>query len=52
MNAEVRQQEKLELAEKRDFKRGELPGRYMVKILYRWNNGNFEKKYLKILKRN
>jgi len=35
INAEVRWQEKLDLAEERDFKRGELLGKYMIKILYR-----------------
>jgi len=34
-NAKVRKQEKLDMAEKRDFRRGELPGKYMVKMLYR-----------------
>jgi len=31
---EVRRQEKLELSEEKDFRRTELPGRYMVKLLY------------------
>ena len=35
MNTEVRQQEKLDMAEDRDFKREELPGKYTAKILYR-----------------
>jgi len=30
------------MAEERDFRRGELPEKYIVKILYRWNNGKFE----------
>ena len=34
MNAEVRRQEKLYLAEKKDFKRAELPRKYMVRMLY------------------
>ena len=34
MEAEVRQQEKLDVAEEKDFRRGELPGRYIVKMLY------------------
>ena len=34
MNAEVRRQEKIDMAEERDFGRGELPGRFTVKILY------------------
>jgi len=35
MNIEVRQQEKLDMAEDRDFKREELPGKYTAKMLYR-----------------
>ena len=50
MSTEVRQQEKLDKIEKKNFRRGELPGKYMVKILYRWDNGKFEKKYLRKLK--
>jgi len=37
--------------EERDFRRREVPGKYTVKMLYRWNNGNFEDKYLKILEK-
>ena len=35
LNEEVRRQEKLDMVEKRDFRREELPEKYMVKILYR-----------------
>ena len=49
---EVRRQEKLELAEKKDFRRVELPGRYTAKLLYGWEDGKFEDEYLKKLKRN
>ena len=31
---EVRRQEKLEWAEEKDFRRAELPGRYIAKLLY------------------
>jgi len=34
MNTEVRRQEKIDMAEERDFRRGELPGKYMAKLLY------------------
>ena len=34
MSAEVRRQEKLDIAEEKDFRRGELLGKYIVKILY------------------
>jgi len=35
MNAEVRRQEKLDAAEEKDFRRGELPGKFIIKMLYR-----------------
>jgi len=35
MNVEVRRQEKLDIIEKKNFRRGELPGKYMAKILYK-----------------
>ena len=34
INTEVRWQEKLDLAKERDFRREELPGKYMKKMLY------------------
>ena len=34
MNAEVRKQEKLDIAEKKDFRREELPEKYTAKMLY------------------
>ena len=52
MNVEVRRQEKLDMVEEKNFKREELPGRYIVKMLYGWDNGKFEKKYLRKLERN
>jgi len=52
MNAEVRQQEKLDIAEERDLRRVELPGKYIAKMLYRWDDRKFEKEYLKKLERN
>ena len=52
MNVEGREQEKLDMVEERDFRRGELLGNYITKILYRWDNGKFEKEYLRKLKRN
>ena len=30
-----------------EFKRGKLPGRYMVKLLYGWDNKKFDEEYLK-----
>jgi len=49
---EVRRQEKLELSEEKDYRRVELPDRYMAKLLYRWEDGKFENEYLKRLERN
>jgi len=34
INAEVRKQEKLEMVEENNFRRGELPGKYTAKMLY------------------
>ena len=52
INIEVRRQEKLDTAEEKDFRRRELSGKYIVKMLYRWDNRKFENKYLKRLERN
>ena len=34
------------------FKRGELQGRYMAKLLYGWDDKNFDEEYLKKLQKN
>jgi len=34
ISAEVRRPEKLDMIEEKDFRRGELPRKYMVKMLY------------------
>jgi len=34
MNTEIRRQEKIDMAEERDFRRGELPEKFMVRMLY------------------
>ena len=49
MNAEVRRQD---MAKERDFRRGELPGKFTTKMLYRWDDRKFEKEYLRKLERN
>jgi len=49
MNAEVRRQEKIDMVEERDFRRGELLGKFTAKMLYGWNEGKFEEEYLKKL---
>ena len=50
--AEVRRQEKLDQVEERDFRRGEVPGRYIARMLYGWDDGKFEDEYLRKLERN
>ena len=52
VNIEIRRQRKLDIVEKKNFKRKELLGKYMMKILYGQNNRKFEKKYLKRLEKN
>jgi len=47
-SAEVQKQERTEV----DFRREELPGKYIAKMLYRWNDGKFKKEYLRKLERN
>ena len=39
------------MAEERDFRREKLPGKYMAKILYKWDDRKFEDEYLKKLER-
>ena len=51
MNVEVRRQKKLDLIKEKDFRKGELPGKYIAKMLYEWNNGKFENEYLRKLKK-
>ena len=52
MNAEIRKQKKIDIAEERDFRRRELPGKFTARMLYEWDNGKFEEEYLKKLERN
>ena len=52
MSAEVRRQERIDMAEERDFRRGELLEKFMVRMLYEWDDGKFEEEYLKKLERN
>ena len=52
INTEVRRQEKIDMAEKKDFRREELPGKFTARMLYRWDDGKFEEEYLKRLERN
>jgi len=52
INTEVRRQEKLDLAGEKNSRRAELPGKYMAKMLYRWDDRKFKNEYLKKLERN
>jgi len=40
------------MVEKRNFRREKLLGKYIVKMLYRWDDRKFKEEYLKKLKRN
>ena len=51
MSVEVRRQEKIDMVEERDFRRGELPEKFTTKMLYGWDDGKFEEEYLKKLER-
>ena len=52
VSAEIRRQEKLKIVEKRKFRRRKLLGKYIAKILYRWDDRKFEEKYLRKLETN
>ena len=52
INAKVRRQEKLDRVKEGNFRREELPEKYIAKMLYEWNDRKFEDKYLKKLERN
>ena len=51
-DAEIRRQEKIDRVEEQDFRGGELPGKFTVRMLYGWNDGKFDEEYLKKLERN
>ena len=40
------------MAEEKNFRRKELLGKYIAKMLYRWDDRKFEEKYLRKLERN
>jgi len=52
MSTEIKRQEKLDRIEEKDFRRGELLGKYTTKMLYGWDDGKFEEEYLRKLERN
>ena len=41
-----------EVKEKGEYKRMELPGKYMAKLLYGWDDQKFEEEYLSKLEKN
>ena len=51
-SVEVKRQEKINIAEEQDFRKGELPEKFTVKMLYRWDDRKFEEEYLRKLERN
>ena len=46
-----KRKEKVLNPEAKMFERSKLPGNYIAKILFEWDNGKFEDKYLKKLER-
>ena len=52
LGAEVRQQVGEKKTEREKYRRMELPGKYMAKLLYGWDNKKFEEEYLRKLERN
>ena len=59
ISTEIRRQEGIKQKGKRklnpradEYKEIELLGKYIAKLLYGWDNGKFEKEYLKKLERN
>ena len=52
IDVEVRKQERIDMAEEKNFRRGELLGKYMVKLLYRWDDKKFKEEYLAKLEKN
>ena len=52
MSVEVRKQEKIDMAEERDFRRRELPVKFTAKMLYGWDDQKFEEEYLNKLEKN
>ena len=49
LEAEVRRQVGERKAEREEYRRMELLGKYTVKLLYRWNDKRFEEEYLRKL---
>ena len=52
MGAKVRQQVEERKAEREKYRRMKLPGKYIAKLLYGWDNKKFEEEYLEKLEQN
>ena len=52
MSAKVRRQERIDIAEERNFRRGKLLKKFIARMLYRWEDRKFKEEYLKKLERN
>jgi len=53
VGVEIRRQEEVEKKrEEEEYRRMELLGKYMAKLLYRWDDRKFEDEYLKKLEKN
>jgi len=59
ISTEIRRQEGIKQKRERklnsradEYKKMELLGKYIAKLLYGWDDGKFEKEYLKKLERN
>jgi len=52
LETEVRRQVGERKTEREEYRRMELPEKYMAKLLCRWDDKKFEKEYLRKLERN
>ena len=52
LGAEVRQQVEEKKIEREEYRRIELPGKYIVKLLYGWDDKKFEEEYSMKLEKN
>ena len=52
LEVEVRQQVEKKKIEREEYRRMELPGKYMAKLLYGWDDKKFKEEYLRKLERN
>ena len=52
LGTEVRQQVRERKGEREEYRRMELPGKYMAKLLYGWDDKKFEEEYLAKLEKN